>query len=867
MNYGHEAIQKQLGRLNSGRIRMRSFLKVLAFNLMLLAGTVMTVVFFAFALGAFRAILDDTPVIASIDEVPVSRTTIIYCNDGNTVAGTITGSENNHEYVEYKDISNYVIYAFVALEDERFFEHDGIDVTGLFGSSLEELLAGSYHKTITQMLIQNQIYGGATVSEPLSFSNIERRMQEQYLAVKLERGTSKEKILEYYLNTLNLGSGTYGIGAACHDYFGKDVSELSVSEAAALAPMAYSPTLLNPVTYPSANQQSRKNTLDSMLRLGFITRDEYNTAIDDTTQLYLRIGQQYARKTEAEEQSASYFSDALIEQVLEDLEKAGYTSYEATTMLYSGGLRIYSTQDAQIQSIVDREFEDESNFPAVGNGSYYELSPSWALSVYTEAGEWKTYDINDLINYYRPVEDVNGWYYHKRDDNLGISPITLNKEDLEEKIDGYIANKVGDNTNYVETGRLISLQPQASMVVMDPYTGNVLAVRGCRGIRLSDYDVNRATSLYRQPGSAFSVPAVYLPALDSGKVTLATTFDDSFYEERYSDTTDNNSGEYITNWYTSGYEGLSSVRRGIYHSMNIVTARCYDEIGATVSGSYLNLMGFNAIDDVNDRTNAISQGILTNGVTLLELTAAYASIDDGGVYNEPRLYTAVYTYDGKLLLENTARSGQVCTSGTAMLLTSAMTDTIRVGTGMQAGLSDSLIEVAGKSGISKDNNDTWFVGYSNEYCVGIWSGFDTPFSQTNLNYHKTLWGNIMSQIHTAKNIQTSSFPDSDSIVYVKICSKCGNLAVDGLCDENAEGNMIRVEAFDENHMPVNTCNCCTRVTLCKMSGCFAGPNCPETYQTVLLNKTESPDVLLNGGTADSAYIITEQMRAGCGIHY
>lgn len=861
MNYGKQGISNQQKKLRSKSRRIHSFIRVTSFRLLLIAVVVCFAAGCCAGYGIYKGIISKAPSLDTISVVPTSYATTIYYNDGETIAKTLASSGSNREYVEYKNISKYAIYAFVALEDERFFDHNGIDVRSIFRAVFTDLVSGedAGASTITQQLIKNQVFEGG--NESLFIDKMTRKLQEQYLAVELESYVSKEKILEYYLNTINLGNGSYGIEKASEKYFGKSASELTISEAAVLAPIAYSPTLMNPVTYPEANKERRAATLKNMLEQKWITQTEYDEAVADTDGVYERILiQSQTTSTTSDTSTNSYFVDALINQVLEDLEAAGYTSYEATSLLYSGGLSIYTTQDQEIQNILDKEFTDESNFPSVGDGSYYELSSDWALSVYISDDNWVNYHLSDLLSYYADYEDTEGYYNHESG-TQGISALTINYEDLNNKVEAFINDMLALNESdtYLEASREFTLEPECSMVVMDYETGNVLALYGGRGEKSGDRILNRATSTYRQPGSTFKVLAAFMPALDTGGCTLATTYDDTYY-------TYGTEGSTIKNWYTTGYEGYSSIRRAIYRSMNVVAVECLEDVGIGTSMSYLKQFGFSRLDETNDRNISLALGGLTNGVSVLELTAAYSSIANEGVYNTPRLYTEIYDHSGKLILDNKTTSTQIMKSSTAYLLTNAMEDTVTLGTGTKCDFADLDMAIAGKTGTSSNENDLWFVGYTPYYCAGIWSGFDNNFEQKNTQYHKELWSKIMEEIHVAKECESAEFEEPSSIISARVCSKCGNLVADNLCQNNQYGNLVKTEIFANGTAPTQKCTCCIEVTLCSESGMLATSACPDSYTVVLLNKDESEDALAHGGTFDTAYCLTSEMKQQCNLH-
>lgn len=856
MDYGKNAIQQKQSRLRSRKPRIASFFKLLAFRIILLFALGLCAAAVAGGIGLYRGVVSKAPSLDGINRITRAYPSTIYYADGSTMVNSFSAS-GQREYVPYAQISQYAIDAFIAYEDESFRDHNGVNPRKLFSSVFSTPDKNTVEEsTITQKLIQNQIFEKENLS--LFAERAVKKIQEQYLAVKLESYTDKNLILEYYLNTLNFGNGYYGIEMASQVFFNKKASELTISEAAVLAPIADSPTLMNPLLHTEENRDQRNIVLAKMKELEFITGAQYDEAMADTENVYLRIRQNASAKNNRfSNNHNSYFVDSLLTQLHTDLINEGYSSYDATNLIYNGGLTIYSTQDREIQNILDEEFSNEKNFPAPGEGGYYELDDGWSLAVYFGGDKWEYYHISDLLEYYSDYEDTEKKYYHSGE-AIGISTLTVDSEDLNAKIDEYIEyiRRESDGISFTETNRNLRLEPQAAMAVIDPSNGNVLALYGGRGQRTSELSLNRADA-YKQPGSAFSVLSTYVPALDTAGFTLASTFDDSYY-----------GNSLISNWYTTGFEGLSTIRRGIYHSMNIVSARCYDAVGAGTSMAYLKQFEFDALDETADRNVLSSVGMLSNGVSVLELTGAYSAIANEGIYHEPRLYTAVFDQTGNLILGGNEPTKQVMKTSTAQLLTSAMKDTVSKGTGVRCAFENLDIEIAGKTGNSPGDSDLWFIGYTPYYCAGIWSGFDGGLSQTQTQYQKELWSKCMERIHIEKGLTEGKFSLPSTIKEYSVCQKCGKLAVHGLCDVNSAGNLITSEIFAPESVPTENCTCCMRVSLCGSSGQLAGPSCPASsiHMEVVLDKTESEDSILHGGTKDTPYCLSADKNKICTIH-
>ena len=296
--------------------------------------------------GFVRGILKTTPQITKDSVHSKGYITTIYDNKGSTIK-TLSNHDSNRIYTPLSSIPKNLQHAFIAIEDERYYSHNGIDLYGIIRATFLGIRNQSLSQggsTITQQLIKNNVLG--IQPEKTTMERLERKIKEQSLALELEKIASKQYILEEYLNAINLGEGTLGVQTASQKYFNKDVSELTLSECAVLASITKNPTRLNPVTHPENNASRRLLVLQNMLEQHYITKKEYREALSDD--VYTRI-QKNAAAAPAKKTTNSYFEDALILQVVKDLKQLGYDETKAYNAIYSGGLKIYSTQDQQIQ--------------------------------------------------------------------------------------------------------------------------------------------------------------------------------------------------------------------------------------------------------------------------------------------------------------------------------------------------------------------------------------------------------------------------------------------------------------------------------------------------------------------------------------
>ncbi|WP_130837882.1 transglycosylase domain-containing protein [Lachnoclostridium sp. Marseille-P6806] len=811
MNYGKSSIEKTKKELASRSRKRSRKIALSVVQLLLISLGAAAVMVLAIGVGAFRAIIDTAPDIGNIDVTPSGFSTFVYDSEGNQTAKLVS-TDSNRIPVTMDMVPKDLCNAFVAIEDERFYEHRGVDIQGILRAGVKGLTSGNFSEgasTITQQLLKNNVFTSWT-SETFAES-VRRKIQEQYLAIELEKKMSKADILLNYMNTINLGHSTLGIQAASLRYFGKSVSELSLSESAVIAGITQNPTRYDPIVYPEKNAERRAMVLGSMLKLGFITDEEYRKASDDNVYDRIQIVDVETDDTEVN----SYFVDALTNQILEDLMAAGYTETQAYTLLYSGGLNIYSTQDPAIQAICDEVTSNPENYP---EGTRYLMS--YQLTVRSADGE--------ITNY--SSEMFEDWL---RQNNISRSLLFPDESSADEAAAQFREAVVGDGEVQGES-RSLTPQPQISLTIEDQHTGAVVAMVGGRGAKLANRTLNRATDTMRQPGSTFKVVSTYAPALDSAGMTLATTQDDAPFSY--------DNGTPVRNWYGEAYRGLSSLRVGIQNSMNIVAVKTLKEITPQLGIDYLKNLGITTLvegETINgvyysDNNLSLSLGGITNGVKNIELNGAYATIANGGIYIKPKLYIKITDHDGKVILDNTeGETRRVLKETTAWLLTSAMEDVVTKGTGTRVNFGTTAI--AGKTGTTSDYNDVWFCGYTDYYTASCWAGFDDNTklsSSTEKALAQTIWKNCMAQIHA--ELPARQFAMPEGIVRQTICTASGLLPVAGLCDAT-----LGQEYFDKDTLPTQTCNIHYQGMICEYSGLPAADGCPFAVQGVLSVPPES----------------------------
>lgn len=728
------------------------------------------ILFLAFAVAAVfhglemvKGIFDSAPLIGEEQLLSQGYATTVYDREGEELQ-TLDVSWGERTYVSSSQISDAVKNAFIAVEDPRFYEHHGIDVRGML-RSLQAGLTGEEQErseaTMTQRLLSNRVFENEDSTS--IFSMLSRKIQQQYMSVKLEEELGKDKILEYYLNTVSFGDNLIGIQEASRFYFNKDAEDITVSEAAVLVALAQDPAKYDPIHSASANASRRSLVLESMLNINCISEEEYEDALGEDVYMELQGAREKERGVSA---AKSYYVDAVITQVIEDLkEKLGYNETMAYHAVYQGGLKIYSCQDQDIQKVCDQQIEASSQ---------------------------------------RAEKDQ-----------------------------------------------------QVSFVLVEQKTGQIKALVGGWKEDKVRIEKNRGIDFVREPGTVFPLISTWLPALDTAGLTLGSVEDDGLYE--YAGNGPLEKGIQVT-----GTMGLVTMRDSILQSIQIPALKTLEKVHVQTGYDYLRNLGISTLIDKQENGDgtvdsdidlSMASGQLLQGVSNLELTAAYAALGNEGKYVAPAFYTKVIDQDGNVLLENQVEEKKIIKKSTAWLLTNVLIENGGSQPSHEAGAAGSSLQIAGIAGSSKGKRDYWFQGYTPFYTAGLWCGKDDLSGQKAASYCQQIWTEIMNKVHRVKNIETKSMEMPSDIVERKICVKCGNLAVTGLCEEALGGDCSRREYFVRGSEPVKNCDCHVRYYICTESGELAGPNCPEeaVKSRVYLMKKETRD------TEDTPYIISEQL--------
>lgn len=785
MNFGYkETMTKQKDLVSvQKKVMSKSLVSVLKIFLYIMLLLILTIGFLL--LGIVHGIIKSAPSIDDVSIVPSSYSTTVFDANNKEIAKLITSGSNRIK-VSLDQVPTHLRWAFVDTEDARFYDHNGIDIQGIGRAAFiaaTTLHASEGASTITQQVLKNNVFTDWT-SENSFMSSLKRKIQEQYLAVQLEKVTSKETILETYLNTINLGANTLGVQAASLRYFNKDVSKITISEAGVIAAITSSPEVYNPITNPEKNAKKREKVLSNMRDANHITQKEYDEAMADD--VYARIQKVNNKLEKKNDKVYSYFVDEVVKQVMDDLQKTkGYTYNQAYNAVYSGGLKIYTTQDSQIQKICDNELSNEENYP-------YPISYSinWAWSVQNPDGTVDNFDESDILNYHKNSLGESKFKLIFSSKDIAKQCVKDYKKHLKKK---YYKKGLKEEDGYTQYETLYyNPQPQASFTVMDQTTGYVKAIVGGRGKKNVSLSLNRATNSKRQPGSTFKVLSTYAPAIDTMGYTLTTTIVDEPYS--YS------SGRPVENW-NHTYKGTVTVKQAIAQSMNVCAVKTLTAITPQLGYDYLLNFGITTLVDnrvekdgsiSSDINQPLALGGITDGVTNLEMTAAYASIANTGKYTKPVFYSQVIDSNGRIILDNTTPNTKtILKDSTAYLLTQAMISVVKEGTGTPCQLANGMPS-AGKTGTTSSAYDLWFCGYTPYLTASIWTGYDENTALTgSQNYHEKIWAKVMNQINEVKKYKAKDFATGESVKKYTICDSSGKVAIKGVCPKTHKEYFVK----------------------------------------------------------------------------
>jgi penicillin-binding protein 1A len=716
------------------------------------------------------------PDFISLKERNLNAYSIVYSEEDEVVGKFLM---DNRIPIPYERIPKQLINAFIAAEDAEFFQHKGIDYKGILRAMFKNLLAGRI------------VQGGSTITQQVTKTffltpkrSLFRKLKEVAYAFGLERDLTKEEILTLYLNNIYLGNGAYGVEAAAESYFNKPVEQLNLAEMALMAGLVKAPSRYSPVNSLKRAKDRQAYVLTRMTELGLISQEQREKA--------LRIPLKIQSRESAYFSKAPYFTEFIRHQVERKYGKE---------KLYQEGLRIYTTLDLSFQrtaqkSVVTglRELDKRQGF----RGPLHTLSSKEVKELLSkkrgmlnpllqnEIFEGVILSKDDSKKFYSVwVEDRKGiLFFSEMSWALNIKP-TPNYKPQKVKTPGDLLN-TGDviHVRVKETPKkdqppslTLEQEPlvQGALLCLDPKTGHVRVMVGGRDFSESQF--NRAISSRRQPGSAFK-PFVYAAALEKG-YTPSTILMDSPVE--YSDP---DGGTY---WapknYDKEFKGPITFRNALAHSRNVVTVKILDDIGVGYALKFIKNLG---IESPIKRDLSIALG--TSGVSMLEMTSAFAVFANGGERVKPIFIKKIVTMRGEVLEENTPYiemdeeeeetsetsstilKERVISPQNAFIMTHLLQGVVQHGTGQRAKVLGRPI--AGKTGTSSDYSDAWFVGYTSSLLTGVWVGFD---DKTSLGINETgaraalpIWISFMDQVLKNTPVETLKPPKGITLIKVNI---------------------------------------------------------------------------------------------------
>jgi penicillin-binding protein 1A len=709
------------------------------FGFLFAAGTIVFVVAIAGAAGMLWHYSKDLPDYSQLQDYEPPVMTRVHASDGSLVAEY---AKERRLYIPIQAVPKPVINAFLAAEDKNFYEHGGLDFTGIARAGMLYLQnLGSARRPQGASTITQQVAKNFLLTNEVSFH---RKIKEALLAMKIERTYSKEKILELYLNEIYLGLGAYGIAAASLLYFDKSVHELTVAEAAYLAALPKAPTYLHPFRQRERAVERRNWVIDRMAELGFVQPDQAEAAKKQP----LNVTQ---RPTGAQLFAAEYFA--------EEVRRYVYDNY-GEKKLYEGGLSVRTTLDPKMQVAARKVLSDGLVKFDEGQGwrgpiSKIDISGDWGVKLadvkaLSDIAPWKLAVVLETSDQaarigFQPGRELGGSVVKERQ----VGNIALDGVKWAKPAAG--ANRFRTPTKVsqvVEPGDVIYVEPlgkdnpqyrlrqipevSGAIVAMDPWTGRVLSLVG--GFSYDQSQFNRATQALRQPGSAFK-PLVYASALDNGYTPSTVVMDAPIEVDQ---------GAGLGVWrpenYSGKFYGPQTLRFGLEQSRNVMTVRLAQDVGMPLIGEYAKRFGV-----YDDLPPYLSFALGAGETTVLKMTSAYSMFANGGKRIKPTLIDRIQDRYGRTVYKHDSRECRGCTAEkwnnqpepslvdkreqvldpmTAYQITSMMEGVVQRGTATV--VREVGKPIAGKTGTTNEEKDAWFVGFSPDLAVGVYIGYDKP---------------------------------------------------------------------------------------------------------------------------------------------
>ena len=726
----------------------------------------------------------------SMDDFDLERTSFIFYvdNKGDIQQLQQIYTATDRQWATLDEIPQAMVDAAIAIEDKRFYEHQGVDWITTVKACLNMFFGGDDQfggSTITQQLIKN-------LTDEKSVT-VQRKVMEIFRAQTFERRYDKDLIMEYYLNEIYLGRGCYGVKSAAAEYFGKELQNLTVAECASLISITNNPSLFNPYsenvfTYEgeetdgAARNRSRQlKVLNQMKEQGYLTEEEYREAVEQEMVFKSGIAEEDSW-TVCENYECGY---AGIRSTFTGEGDSWYCPRcgSLTSVNKSASQHIYSW-------FVDAVIIDFATYLAEQDGKTWDDMPQDARDVYLnriQKGGYHIYTTLDM-DVQKQVDTIY--------ENLDNIPKTWNTEQ----------------------------QLQSAIVVIDNDTGDVVALSGGVGEKTDFLGYNRATQAKLQTGSSQKPISVYAPAFESGLVNPGTVFHDlpvSYIDGNNWPKNDNRQ-----------YQYARTVYQGIVSSVNTISVRTLDAIGHEYGYSFAKYnFGLDHLveqyeteweikSDVGQAPLAL--GALTVGATVQEMSAAYATFANDGTWREPRLYTKIYNSDGELVVDNTQESRHILSEKTVNYMNYCLYNAATHGTGGAAIFGSHTI--AGKTGTTSSNRDRWFCGYTSHYTAAVWVGYDQP-EQINVgtNPAAVLWRKVMQPIHSG--LPNEGLYNGNVFQSVGICLDSGKKST-AACQADIRGlERVKYTNIYPEDAPEGTCDKHVMVEYCVTGGGVATEYC------------------------------------------
>ena len=701
-------------------------------------------------------------------------------------------AETSSEWAAYEDIPENLINAAIAIEDHRFYEHQGVDWITTVKATARMFFGDSSvgGSSITQQLIKNILLAEDTSADDVT---VQRKVMEIFRAVQLEKRYNKETIMEMYLNVIYLGQNCQGVRSAAATYFGKEVEKLTLAECASLISITNNPSLFDPYGNKvfeyegeerngfERNQYRQHIVLSQMLEHDFITKEEYDEAMDQ--ELVLKGG------IDPQDRMAKCLT-------------CGYKDTVSTFLV------------------------DSSNYYCPACGELVEVEKDASSYYYS----WYTDTV--LEDVCKEMAKQEGLAWNDNTKRLCMQRLQVGGYNIYTCIDMEVQNQLDeiytnlDNIPETRGGQ----QLRSATVIIDNRTGDIVAIAGDVGEKQGFDNWNLATDAERQSGSAIKPLSIYAPGFESGQITPATVITDLPISYDVV-----GRGPYPNND-TRTYSYSRTVFSGVINSVNAVAARTLQKIGESY-GYYFAESNFGLSSLVEEYVDSagtvhsdigvgpLAMGAQTWGVTVRDMSSAFATFANNGVYRRGRTFTKVYDGEGNLVLDNVQETKEILSEKSVNYMNYCLVNAVQDGTGWEADLSSSWssvgITTAGKTGTTGDNKDRWFCGFTGYYTAAVWTGFETPEVIKTVNGGNPasqLWKKFMEPLHEGKS-NISLYNRSD-MVSITVCLDSGKLATDACKADVRSGALNRtysVRVYPED-VPRDHCDQHVEMDYCSGGG-------------------------------------------------